>query len=99
MPKPCSDEHQCAIAGRESSYNSRSSSDLADDPLKWSGGPDLAPMVGREQEVCRRLLAMVFHQFRSSRQLAFRLATTSTFFARADARSSWAWMALSILAT
>ena len=69
MTKPCSDQHQRAVAVREGSDNLGSSSDLADDPLEWVVGPDLTPMVGREQEIGQCLLAVIVHELRGSRQL------------------------------
>ena len=111
MAQPGTDQHQSRVSVREATHYTGAASDLSIQPLNHIVGADAGPVLAGEITVSQSLLNAILHLLGSFFQLhgahlaaSFSFmernsSTTTLTFSRAAFLLSWAWIALSILAT
>ena len=100
MAESGTDQHKGRIAIRESAHHPSAAADLSVEPFDHIVGADSSPVFVGEFAIGQCFLYTVLDLFAASFSFISRSwAITSSAFSRAALLLSWAWIALSILAT
>lgn len=100
MTQPGTDKHEGGITVWESPHHASPAADLPVESFNDVVGADSRPVLVGECRVSKCFLQPILYLFAASGSFISRRAvTTSRAFAWAAALLSWAWIALSILAT
>lgn len=100
VPESGRSKHQCRVAVRKAAYHTRPSANLTHDALQRIVRANLSPVLPWKVIIGKRFIGTLTDSLGGLTQLhTLKLIGNGPGFCLASARSSWAWIALSIAET